>query len=145
MAALKKLVAIGLIALSVVIALQFMFSPFYPESSNSLDASEIWDILDWFMAAGVVALLMVHYLRKRAFDEQSSDCSVTREYLEVNLTLYGSLVLALWFFWNWFDNLTVKGGIQSDVSLMFWALIDPLLVIAYGVTGNWLWRSVSRD
>jgi hypothetical protein len=145
MAVLKKLIAIGLIGLSVVMALHFILSPFYPDLSKSLDAGEIWDILNWFMAAGVIALLVVHYLRKRALDEQGADGSVTREYLEANLALYGSILLALWFFWNWFDNLAVGAGVQSNTNLIYWALIDPLLIIAYGVTGCCLWRSASRD
>ena len=37
----------------------------------------------------------------RALDANGSDGSVTREYLEVNLLFYVSIVVTVWFFWNW--------------------------------------------
>ena len=39
---------------------------------------------------------------------------VTREYMEVNLALYVAAFLSIWFFWNWFDDLTVADGVQSE-------------------------------
>ncbi len=142
MALMKKLIAMGLILVSIAVALHFMFTPFYPDS---VDVSEIWDILDWFMAAAMAVTLIVHYLRKRVFDAKDANGSITREYLEVNVALYASIALTLWFFWNWFDNLTVGAGPQSDTNLINWMLIDPLLVIVFGVTGCHLLRDASRE
>ena len=148
MAALKKLIAVALIALSVVVAVHFIFSPFY---ADAVDVGLVWDILNYFMAAAAITLMVVHYQRKREFDARGSNGSITREYLEVNLAAYGAILLAIFFLWNWFDNLFVGGGFafvtdepQSDTRLIFWGLLDPLLVIAYGTTGCHLLRNSAR-
>ena len=45
----------------------------------------------------------------------------------------------MWFFWNWFDDLTVADGAQSDTRLVLWAFIDPLYVLVACVTSCTLW------
>ena len=122
-------------ASALAVALHFIFSAFY---EDAVDVDQIWSVLDWFMAFGVLVALAVWYLRKRVLDGRGGD-GITREYLEVNVILYVTAFLSMWFFWNWFDDLTVADGAQSDTRLVLWAFIDPLYVLVACVTSCTLW------
>ena len=138
----KRLLAVFLVAIAFVVAAHFMVSPLY---EDAVDVGQVWDVINWFMAVGVVAALIVHYLRKRALDRRGPDGSIDRAYVEVNLSLYASIVLVLWFFWNWFDNLATGAESQGQTHLFFWTFVDPLFVLIAGTTGCCLWRSASRQ
>ena len=139
---LKKLFAIVLGAIALAVALHFMFTPFY---ADIVDIDRVWYVLDCFMALAVLVVLAVHYFRKRTLGERGPDESITREYLEVNLAFYASIVLAIWFFWNWFDYLTVDADSQGQINLLMWTFVDPLFVLVSGITGFRLWRDASRE
>ncbi len=127
---LRKLSGIVLGIISLVVAVHFIATPIY---EDAVDIGQVWDVMNWFMALGVVAAVVVHYLRKRGMDGRGSD-AITREYLEVNLALYVSVFLALWFFWNWFDNFAVGAELQSQTRRIVWAFINPMFVMVVGFT-----------
>ena len=129
-------VVLGLIALAV--AFHFLFSTFY---ADSVDVGQVWDILDWFMAFGVAVTLALSYIRKRNLTSDSMDA---RLYVRVNVAFYAALWLAIWFAWNWFDNLAVSPELQNDTQLMFWGFIDPLFIILVGRLSVRLWQGDSR-
>ena len=54
------------------------------------------------------------------------------------------LLLAIWFFWNWFDNLAAGSELQNDIHLTLWAFIDPLFIILVGRLSVRLWKGDSR-
>ncbi len=137
MGAISKIVAVLFWLLAAAVALHFIFTPFY---DAVLDVAQVWKILNWPMAVGVVVALIVQCYRKRALGSRTADGPITREYLDINIAFYASLVLTLWFFWNWFDALTTGTGPQSDTRLVFWAFVDPMFVLISGVTGCYLWR-----
>ena len=137
----KKLLAVFLSVVALVVAVHFMFSSFYREL---VDTGAIWDVLNWFLAVGLVIALIVSYLHKRALDRRSPTGSVTREYLEVNLMFYVTVVLVLWFFWNWSNDL-VSVEPQGQTQLNIWVWINPLFVPIAAATALRLWRSTSRD
>ena len=68
---------------------------------------------------------------------------VTRAYLEVNLAFYASIVLALWWFWNWFYSLFPENEpeVFGLIHLEWWAFINPLMAPVLGATGFHLWRA----
>ena len=124
--------------LAAAVALHFIFTPFYDDATNVVD--QVWNILNWLMAIGVVVALAVHYFRKRALDSRRDDGTITREYLEVNIAVYGSIILTLLFFTNWFDKLTIDAGrSQDETHLLIWVFVDPLFVLISGITGRYLW------
>ncbi len=129
-------VVLGLITLAV--AFNFIFSTFY---ADSVDVGQVWDILDWFMAFGVLAALALSYIRKRNMTSDSMDA---RTYLRVNAVFYATLWLAIWFLWNWFDNLAAGAELQNETQLMFWGFIDPLFIILVGRLSVRLWQGDSR-
>ncbi len=134
---ISKLIAATLWVLAAAVAGHFLFASVY---DNAVDIARIWEILDWFMAVGAVVVLALQYRRKRVLDSPQDDAPVSREYLAANFAFYASVLLAIWFFWNWLDFLAV-GGSQSDANSLMWAFIDPLFVIVLGVTGCHIWNS----
>ena len=133
----RTLVAAGLMIVSVVVAAHFILSPFY---QDTMDIDRMWFVLNWFMAVASVIALVVNYHRYKATGAQSGEGEVDRQYLKVNAALIASLGLVIWFFWNWFDDLTAASGSQSDTRLIMWAFIDPLFVLVTGATGLHVWR-----
>ena len=129
-------VILGVIALAV--AFHFIFSAFYPDG---VDIDMVWAILNWFMAFGVVVVLALSYVRKR---NMASDSMDVKAYIQVNVAFYSALWLAIWFFWNWFDDIALGGDPQSDLRLTFWGFIDPLFIILVGRLSVRLWKGDSR-
>ncbi len=138
---LKRVVAVYLVGISMVVAAHFILSSFYPDSLN---AGQLWDILNPLMAVATVAVMAVHWVRKHRLDSGSQD-AITREYLEANIAFYAAALLTVWLFWNWFDAVAAGGEQQGQTHRILWALIDPLFIILVGVTGCHVWRNASRQ
>lgn len=136
---LRMLVAVVLIFCSIAVSLQFVLGPLYSDIGQAELA--VWYYLDILMAVSIAITLAVQLQRKRAADRIRGDV-LNRERLEANVMFYLSLLVALWFFRNWFDFLSSNPiGDQSTASLVIWLILDPLLVILVGLTGIRLWRS----
>ena len=141
MTMVKKILAVALILVAAAVAIHFIFSPFYPDR-ELIDINRIWGVLDVCMALSVLVMLVFNYTRKRAFDASAPENGpVTRQYLEVNVLLYATIVLGILLFWNWFDYLDGGQQVQDQIRLTFWGFIDPLLSVTIGVTGCHMWRS----
>ena len=139
---LRRIGAIALALVSLAVAIHYVFGSLY---ADAVDVIGVWAILDWFMAAGILIALIVHFTAKQALDREGAGDSVTRRYLEVNLAFYTTVFLSLWFFWNWFDFLTSGDEPQGTTNLVNWMLIDPLIAVVLGVTGLRLWRDASKQ
>ena len=135
---IRRPLAVILGVITLAVAFHFIFSTFYPDS---VDVGQVWDVLDWFMAFAVVVTLVLAYLRKK---NMSSDAMDSRMYVRVNVVFYSALWLAVWFFWNWFDNLAAGAELQDDVHLTLWAFIDPLFIILVGRLSVRLWKGDSH-
>lgn len=134
---LQKLLAVFLIGVALLVAVHFVFNSFYRES---LDTVEVWSVLDWPMALGLVIALVVHFRRKRALDARAEQ-GLTREYVEVNVATYGTALVALWFFSNWFNFLNVGMEGESAGNLVMWVIVDALIVLVLSATASYLWRA----
>ena len=137
MKAVKKVLALILSLLAIAVLFQLVFSPFYPDS---VDTDVVWNALNWLIAFGVAATLIVTYLRKRVLSAYGGN---GRQHIFANTAFYAAALLAIWFFWNWFDDLTVGEEGQSQVRLIFWGLINPLFIILMGTVSARLWRDAS--
>ena len=143
MPALKRVLAIYLIAIAFATGINWIATPLYHDGSSNY---WVWEILNWFMAVGVIIVLVVNSIRKRRLCRREEGSSaITRDYLEVNLAFAASIVLTLWYFWNWFAAL--NPGSEPDVvgliHLEWWAFINPMGVLLYAYTGAYLWRAAS--
>ena len=126
MDALKKPVAVylGLSALAVLI--HFWFSPFYPES---WDVGAIWEVLDVFMAIGIILAVVYTCKHKRGLPSDASSLAQVCAYA----AFYAAAVLAILFFWNWFDELAREGD-QSQTRNNYWVSVINTLYIVLGAT-----------
>ena len=132
MDALKKPVAVylGLSALAVLI--HFWFSPFYPESWN---VGAIWEVLDVFMAIGIILAVVYTCKHKRGLPSDASSLAQVCAYA----AFYAAAVLAVLFFWNWFDELAREGD-QSQTRNNYWVVINTLYIVLMGTVSCHLWR-----
>ena len=129
---LKQLVSGYLLLAGLAVAVQFVIFPFYEDYDSDL---EVWRVLDWFMAAGLLLALLGTFLRKRDFDAASGEDTHWREYVEVNGLFYAVVALALAFAPNWIAGEWGSGG-----DFTIWHLIDTALPILFVVLGLRLWR-----
>ena len=97
MSILHRLLGIYVVGVAAVIAVSLLATLIWPNGAGS----SLWVPVDWLQAAAIIIVLVVNTLRKRALDANGADGSITREYLEVNLLFYVSIVVTVWFFWNW--------------------------------------------
>ena len=129
---LKQLVSGYLLLAGLAVAVQFVIFPFYEDHDSDL---EVWRVLDWFMAAGLLLALLGTFLRKRDFDAASGEDTSWREYVEVNGLFYAVVALALAFAPNWIAGEWGSGG-----DFTIWHLIDTALPILFVVLGLRFWR-----
>ena len=134
---LRKLLAVFLIGVALLVAVHFVFNSFYRET---LDTIDVWSILDWPIALAIAIAIVVNVRRKRALD-RGSEQGLDREYVEANSALYATALVALWFYSNWFNFLNVGSEGESAANLVVWALVDALIVLVLSVTGGHLWRA----
>ena len=128
-------VVLGLMALVVLV--HFVFNPFY---EDAVDAISVWHVLNWSMAAGVIITLALTYVRMRSLGTDSD----TNIYICVSVAFYAAVVLAILFFWNWFDDLTVGEEGQSQTRGFFWVIINVMFVVLVGTVSAHLWRGDRR-
>ena len=133
MSILIRLVGVYLVLVAVVVAVNFIATPLYHPGGG--EPFTVWEIIDWFMAVGMVFTVIASYLHKRAVD--ADDSADVKSYLGANSVFFGSVVVFLLFFWNWFNLLSAN---HSD-DFQFWAIIDSLMPIVMGVTGCRLFNS----
>ena len=138
---LKRPLAVVLSLIAVAVLFNFWFSTFY---EDSIDVDQVWYVLDWFMAFGVIVALVATYVRRRSLGADHSD-NVSREYVCVNVAFYAAALLAIWFFWNWFDFLAASEDGQSQTGLDFWGFIDPLFIILMCGVSAHLWKDASHE
>ena len=148
--------------MAAAVLFHFVLSPFYPDrralsqapevshvrldvaprvgDEDALDSLSVWHVLNWFMAAGVLIALAVTYLHKR---DTGPDAD-TNTFVCVNVAFYAAATLAILFFWNWFDDLTVGEEGQSQTRLFFWVFTNTLFVILLGALSAHLWKDNAR-
>ena len=124
------------IVMAAAVGIHFIITTLYHPGGD--EPFTAWQVMNWFMAVSVIIALGLSFVRKRRLESDPN----WRDYLETNLTFYGSLLLALWFFWNWF------GVFSGQDSGTFWAFVNPLFVIVVGSLGFRMWgrlAAISRS
>ena len=123
------------IILGLAVAVQFLASEIYEGDA----VGQVWDILNYFMAIGVIAALVFSYLRSREADR--SDMS---EWIASSVTLIASAALFLLYFEQWFAWTVFKdsGDELGDSRSLVWIMIDVMFPIVNIIVGSYLLRSV---
>ena len=143
MAVLRRLAAVYMVAVAVVVAVYFIINPFLAETD--FDVLGVWYVLDVLMVIGLAIALAFNYERKRE-QERDPDGSSTRAYLDVNIAFYATAAVTVLFLHNWFSLLA--GGEESldgnHQAWIIWAFVDVALPLVLGATGCQLWRDADR-
>ena len=121
--------------LGLVVAAQFVLSEVYSDDA----AGDVWDILNYFMAIGVIAALVFSYLRAR-----DADKSDLQEWVASSAMLIASAALFLLYFEQWFA-LTVfedADDVIGEYRSIIWIAVDVMFPIVNIIVGSYLLRSV---
>ncbi len=121
----KRIVGIFLLVTALAAALLLMITPLIHDGSDNY---ALWKILNWFMAAGTVAILVVAFAARRAQGCTKID---TFERARVSLVFYGAIVLAMLFFWEWFWTLNPESETGEAVTshMVYFPIMDALYVV----------------
>lgn len=131
MAVMRRILGAYAMLTAAAVAVHFVVTPLYDDGSTGFP---VWKVFNWFMAPAVVLALATGAIGKFRLDRDEGGVGDAVRALEANVLFYASAVLALWFFWNWFGDLTSR----EEASM--WAFIDPLFVLVVGACGRRLWR-----
>ncbi len=134
-AIVSRLIAIYLVVVAAVVAINFIATPLYHPGGDEPFA--VWEVLNWFMAVALVITIASNYLAIRQFD---ADSTAATKYWSANLLFYASAILFLTFFYNWFSNLSPN----TEPDGLVWVFVDTLLPIVVGVTGCHWWQFASK-
>ena len=104
----------------------------------------LWGELDYLMALALVLGLIFASMRKRSLESAGLDRIVMRRYFEANLLFYGFLLIAMLFFWNWFDLLVDADPQDTDHNIV-WIIVDTVAPLLWGALGIFLLRGGKDD
>ena len=113
-------------------------TPLYHD--GSLDYPH-WQILNYFMAAAVLIMLVKGFLMRRGRDAQESS-SDPIEHLRVSIAFYGTIVLSTLFYWGWFWTLNPESETGEAVTshLVYFPIVDSLFVVLCVLIGRRFWK-----
>ena len=115
---------LGVVGLAV--AIQFVSYPLYGNSSDA--GTNIWLVLDWLMAIGLLLMLITTYQRKQMSNGDGASgacCSFGADAM-----FCGTAILALAFFPNWFGEAFTEHA-NIDAAWTVWHLIDSVLPVLF--------------
>ena len=134
MQALRRIIGVAQILVSLVVAVQFIAWRLY-------ESGDVWAILDYVMFVAILLAFYFNLERKRKSDA-SGESGITREYLESNVMYFATMVLAALFLFNWL-NLLVNGAKLVGEEVMHdvvWVVVDIMIIVISGATGGYLLR-----
>ncbi len=131
----NRVLAVFLVVTGIAAAALLIVTPLIHDGSPDYP---IWKILNWFMAAGVVIVLVVALLRKHV---REGDELIVTEYLRLNFVYYGAIVLTMLFFWEWFWTLNPDSETGDAVTshIIYFPIVDALFVALSLSVGRRLW------
>lgn len=138
MGVIKRLLAAVLGLTSLALAVHSVAGEIYGVYLEN--SHVVWDYLNWFLGLGILIALVYHFRRKRAFDRRQSDDGMSFNYLWTNLLLFSSMFLALWFFANWFEELSYSADSGRMAMGFVWLGFNASFVVLGGITAGQLWQ-----
>ena len=87
------------------------------------------------MAIGIILAVVYTCKHKRGLPSDASSLAQVCAYV----AFYAAAVLAILFFWNWFDELAREGD-QSQTRNNYWVVINTLYIVLMGTVSCHLWR-----
>lgn len=127
-----RIVAAYLVLLAVAVAVNFIATPLYHPGGD--EPYTVWEVLNWFMAVGIVITTAVTFRAKRFVD--ADDSADLKRYLRASVLFYVSALVLMVFFWNWFSDLSPDNSPDGQ----FWVVVDTVMPLVTGATGCRLWQ-----
>ena len=134
MAAIHRLFAVYLFLVGVAVGAYFVISPLYAGQGNLADASNIWDILNWFMAVAAVLLVVITFRGTRSL----ADDATGWDKFVANGRFHIAIALLLGFLNNWFASQWGEGGFEPIAFL--WVVVNTAMSILAVEVALKLWR-----
>ena len=128
----KRVIGAYLALVAVVVLAQFVAWPLYVDDHADA-AGDTWLILNWFMAAGLVLMLVITARAKLSCDAEGGDDD--RSWIRANVMFYLTVLLAIAFVPNWF---AATWGENDNGTI--WHVIDTVLPVLFGVQARRLLR-----
>ena len=132
-----RILAVFLVVTALAVAVLLIVTPLYHDGSAEYPA---WQIMNWFMAVGVIVVLVVSLVRKRALGDGGAGSDL--ESARVSLVYYGAIVLTMLFFWEWFWTLNPSSETGDAVTshLIYFPFVDALYAVMGLAIGRRLWK-----
>ena len=125
-----------LVGYSIVYTFQVVFGSLY---ADSVDPADVFRVMNYFTAAGIVASVAVAWRIKR---ECVGETTGSGRYLATQAGFYIASGLAIWFFALWFRLLTLGDGEPIPESdLVIWFFVAAITPLVLGTIGVKLWKS----
>ncbi len=131
-----RILAVYLVVTALAAAVLLIVTPLIHDGSADYP---LWKIFNWFMAVGVVVMLVISFVRKRAQGNKGGGSDL--ESARVSLVYYGAIVLTMLFFWEWFWTLNPSSetGDALTSHLVYFPLVDALYAVMGLAIGRRLW------
>lgn len=132
----KRLLAFYLVATGIVVAVTFILTPVYNDGTTDYP---VWRILNWFMVAAALVILVIGFRRRR--DPERADVTAV-EYLRGSFAYYGAIVLVMLMLWEWYWTLNPSSETGDAVTahLIYFPLVNALFVVLALASGRYLWN-----
>ncbi|MCY3899431.1 MAG: hypothetical protein OXO50_20930 [Caldilineaceae bacterium] len=127
---MNKIMGNYLKVLAVVVWVQFLAILFYDPAQEGV-GFQIWSVLDPLMVLAILITIWFAFRRKVEVDSLSESI-LSREYIEINIALYGGIALLAALLWNWIGSRWSYPLVSFQ---WLWILIDltlPLLLFSVG-------------
>ena len=128
----NKAAGILLALLALAVAVNMLAWEFYGDIETGPPVHLVWDVLNGFMAGGIIIALAYQWREKRRQDRVEG--GVSYAYLAANLLLLATILLAIWFFRNWLAGLS--GSELVERHSFVWQLVNGLFVVTMAATAG---------
>ena len=132
----KRIAALYLVLTALAVFFNLILTPVYHDGSPDYP---VWEIINYFMAAGTLFALAASYLRRRAAGNSGAS---TAESIWANVFCYAAIALAMLFFWQylWLQFPDSETGDAVTSHVIYFPLVDALFVVVALDAARWLWR-----
>ncbi len=132
----KRIAALYLVLTALAVFFNLILTPVYHDGSPDYP---VWEIINYFMAAGTLLALAVSYLRRRAAGNSGTS---TAESIWANVFCYAAIALAMLFFWQylWLQFPDSETGDAVTSHVIYFPLVDTLFVVVALDAARWLWK-----
>lgn len=132
----RRVIGTYLALVAVAVLGHFVAFPLYAYEGDNLEAAlDTWHIMNWFIAAGMVLMLILTLEAKRSCE---ADAAAGRQWIRANVMFYLTVLLAVAFVPNWF---AANWGENDNGTV--WHVINTVLPVLFGVQARRLLRPAS--